>query len=331
LCCCLSHNLFAQTLGGRSGYGFLKLPATPQLTALGGMTTSLQNDDLHLAAYQPALLRAEMNGQLGASINFLYGGVKDMFVVYGHDVPEIQTTLAASVRFISYGNTAQTDAAGNVTGNFRAADFILQIGAARQYLQRWHYGFNLQLISSNYGPYRSLAIAADAGITYTDSANGLRAGLLIKHAGAAVKAYTGSRKDDMPFDMQLGISRRLAKAPLQFSATLHHLHQFDIRYADTLFEADVTGDVKKGSFTADKLFRHFVLAAQVYPSRQTEFTLAYNVLRRKELSLFNIGSGLTGFSFGGGVLFKSLQVRYARAYFQNNRAYNQLGLTVNVR
>jgi hypothetical protein len=45
--------------------------------------------------------------------------------------------------------------------------------------------------------------------------------------------------------------------------------------------------------------------------------------------LYNIGNGLTGFSFGGGVLFKTLQVRYARAYYQNAKAYNQLGLNVN--
>jgi hypothetical protein len=328
--CWASEPAPAQTLGGRAGYSFLKLSPSPQLSALGGVAAAPQTSDVNMAYYQPALLTPAMHQHLGASINLLYGGVKNMFVTYSRHAPKLNTSFAASVQFTNYGNTPQTDDAGNTTGSFNPADFVVQLTAARQYQQRWRYGASLKFISSNYGPYRSLAVAIDAGVTYTDTAHLLQAGLLIKHAGAALTAYTGSRKDDLPLDIQIGISKKLAKAPVQFSATLHHLHQFDIRYADTLFEAEVSGDVKKGRFTADKLFRHFVLAAQIYPSKQTELTLAYNVLRRKELSLFNIGSGLTGFSFGGGVLFKTLQVRYARAYYQNTRAYNQLGLTVNL-
>jgi hypothetical protein len=52
------------------------------------------------------------------------------------------------------------------------------------------------------------------------------------------------------------------------------------------------------------------------------------VLRNQELKVSTGGNGLTGFSLGAGVLFSKLQLRYARTYFQNNIAYNQLGLTM---
>lgn len=320
----------AQTLGGRSVYNFLKLPPSPQISALGGVNNSLLNNDIHLAVSNPAQWNTAMHQTLGADVNFMYGGIKNMFLVYGTAKPKINTGFFTAVNFISYGKTDRTDASGNITGAFNPNDFLVQFGASRTYGERWRYGTALKIISSNYGEFRSLGIAADMGVTYTDSAGLFRAALVFKNMGVQVKAYNGSSRDDLPFDLQLGISKKLARAPIQFSLTLHRLHQFDIRYADTAFEAEVSGSVKKKNFTAEKLVRHMVLAAQIYPAKQLELTLAYNFLRRKELSLFNIGNGLTGFSFGGGVLFKTLQVRFARAYYQNTRAYNQLGLNINL-
>jgi hypothetical protein len=320
----------AQTLGGRSVYNFLKLPPSPQLTALGSLNNSIINNDIHLAYQNPALLNNEMMQQLGADVNLLYGGIKNMFLTYGKRNEKINTNFSASVNFISYGKTERTDASGNITGSFNPNDFIVQLAFSRAYKERWNYGGAVKLISSNYAEFRSTGAAFDFGIIYTDSANTFRAALVMKNMGTQLKAYNGSTKDDLPFDLQAGVSKKLAKAPVQFSATLHHLHQFDIRYADTSFEAAASGTVKKGKFTADKFFRHLVLAAQVYPSKQLELTLAYHFLRRKELSLFNIGNGITGFSFGGGILFRTLQVRYARAYYQNARAYHQLGLNMNL-
>ncbi len=59
-----------------------------------------------------------------------------------------------------------------------------------------------------------------------------------------------------------------------------------------------------------------------------EITGAYNHLRRSELNISNSTNGLNGFSLGMGVLFKKIQLRYARAYYQNNTAYNQFGINL---
>jgi len=56
--------------------------------------------------------------------------------------------------------------------------------------------------------------------------------------------------------------------------------------------------------------------------------MGYNVLRQAELSVTNASNGLTGFSFGAGVLLKKMQVRYARSQYQNGVGYNQFGLNV---
>ena len=40
------------------------------------------------------------------------------------------------------------------------------------------------------------------------------------------------------------------------------------------------------------------------------------------------GTGLNGFSMGAGALLGKLQLRYARAHYQRNIAFNQLGITL---
>jgi hypothetical protein len=105
---------------------------------------------------------------------------------------------------------------------------------------------------------------------------------------------------------------------MAFSFTAHHLHQFDIRYNDTVFNNENTGVNKEGNFTLDKIFRHFVFAVQIFPIPQIEVTIGYNHLLRQELNIANTTNGLNGFSVGVGLVVKKIQVRYARTHYQNN-------------
>ena len=148
--------------------------------------------------------------------------------------------------------------------------------------------------------------------------------------GIQLNSYAGSERDGLPFDMQLGISKKLPNAPLQFSLTAHHLHRFDILYRDSLL-SDGFGENRRRSYFFDKLFRHFVFATQLMLNDRVEVSIGYNHLRRKELNIGNSGNGLNGFSLGAGVLFRKLQIRYARAYYQGGRAYNQFGLNLDMR
>jgi hypothetical protein len=321
---------YAQTLGGSTIYNFLKLSNTPQLTALGGINITNQTADVGLAFNNPALLRTSMHTHAAFVFNSFYAGIKNYHVMAAFRHEPLKTTFAAGVNYFSYGSVAETDMMGNVMGNFRPADYVVQVSATRQYMERWHYGATLKFIHSAYGVYRSSGVALDAGVTYTDTAHLLQASLVAKNMGGQIKRYAGSSSGDLPFDLQLGISKRLANAPLQFSATLFQLHQFNTRYNDTLFnnEEGVNREGKEKKYIFDKIFRHVVLAAQIYIGDKVEITTGYNYLRRKELNIGNAGNGLNGFSIGAGVLFKKIQIRYARSYYQNNSSYNQFGLNL---
>jgi hypothetical protein len=323
----------AQTLGGKTVYNFLRLSNTPQLTALGGINISNQTNDISLAFNNPAILRPPMHTHASMVFNSFYAGIKNYHLMAGFYHEPLKTTFAAGVNYFSYGSIPETDMAGNVLGNMRPTDYVVQLSAARQYGERWHYGVTAKFIHSSYSTYRSSGVALDMGIAYADSANGWQAALVAKNMGAQIKQYAGSAAGDLPFDLQLGISKRLAHAPLQFSLTLNQLHRFDTRYNDTLFnnEMGIAQDSKEKKYIFDKFFRHVTLAVQLYLSDKVEISAGYNYLRRKELNITNAGNGLNGFSMGVGVLFKKIQIRYARSYYQNNSSYNQFGLNLRLK
>lgn len=323
----------AQVLGGRQSYGFLELPPSPQITALGGVNVAIQGNDLSTALLNPALLRPEMGGQLQVNMAGYNGGIKYGHAAFGMYAPKLATSFAASLQYVDYGNIQHTDVTGNVLGTFRPADFTFQVTASRRYLQKWHYGLTLKYIRSRYFDYRSAGLAADVGITFSDTARGWQAGLVATNMGTQFTKYSATENATLPFDLQIGISKRLEHVPIQLSATIHHLHQFDIRYAGPDLREDIrieNGDtLQAGGGGIDNLFRHFVLAAQWNIGKYLEVTGAYNHLRRQELSLPE-RRGLSGFSLGVGIVVKKIQIRYARSWYQRAIGFHHIGCSISL-
>lgn len=321
----------AQVLGGKNTYTFLDLPASPQITALGGMNVSRQGNDLSLAFLNPALLRPSMHTHLQVNYAGYFAGIRYSHMAFAFHHAALATTFATSLQFTGYGQMTHTDAAGNVLGTFSPSDFVWQLNASRRYLEKWYYGVGLKYIHSRYLTYRSSGLAADVGIAYQDTAQGWQAGLVARNMGGQLSAYAATDKEPLPFDLQVGVSKRLQHLPLQLSATLHHIYQFDIRYADPALEENVVIDngdtVRAGGGTIDNIFRHFVLAAQFEIGSYVELTAAYNHLRRRELAMLN-RQGLSGFSLGVGITVSKLQLRYARAWYQQATAMNHLGINL---
>jgi len=318
-----------QTLGGSSVFNFLKLSNTPQLTALGGINISQQSDDVGMVFNNPALLKPSMHTQLNAVFNSFYSGIRVYHLSMGYYHEKIKTSFCWGLNYLNYGNTTETDASGNVLGKFRPTDWVMQVSASRSYLEKWNYGATVKFINSSYGQYNSNGVAMDVGVLFHDSANLFTASVATKNLGFQLKKYNGTDPDDLPFDLQVGITKRLENAPFSFSITAQRIHQYNLYYNDTSFnnENGFVNNINK-KFSVDKLFRHFVFATTIYLGDRMEVMAGYNFLRRKELNIGNATNGLNGFSFGAGVLFGKLQLRYARAYYQNNTAFNQLGLNL---
>ncbi|MCW3072949.1 MAG: hypothetical protein JWP69_18 [Flaviaesturariibacter sp.] len=317
----------AQTLGGGSVYNFLKLPQSPLLSAAGGVNVSYTPKDVAFAMNNPALLNEALHLQGAANFNAYFAGIKAYQLAGGYHSNKWKTTFGGAISYLDYGNINQTDASGMEQGSFRPKDFVLQVSAAKTYLEKWHYGLSGKLIHSSYEQFRSTGLAFDFGLLYNDTANLFSAGIVAKNMGAQLSTYNGER-EELPFDLQIGITKRLAKAPFGFSLTLQQAHRFDTDYNDTTFNNE-NNFTKKPSFST-RLFNHFILATHIFFGRNLEATLGYNVLRRSELNLGTSGNGLNGFSAGFKAKFSRLEVQYARAYFGRSGAYNQFGIGVNL-
>lgn len=312
----------AQTLGGNAVYNFLKFSHTPQLTALGGSNISIQSSDVGLAFNNPALLNETMHTQLNSVFNNFFSGTSIFHLSMGYKIDKLKTNIAGGIQYFDYGKMTETDASGNILGLLHPKDFVMQLTASRKYLQKWNYGSSLKFISSNYGNYQSTGMAIDFGLVFKDSL--FSAAAVVKNIGVQLKKYSGT--EELPFDLQVGVTKKMKDAPLSFSLTAQRLHHFNISYDDSIFNAN-NGLITKSSFF-DNFFRHFIIAVQLFPISNLEISAGYNYLRRKELNIVNNKNGLNGFSIGTGFLLKKIHVRFAQAYYQNNMTYSQFGLSL---
>ena len=321
-----SSRLSAQTLGGQTVFNFLRESNSPQLSALGGVNLSSQGDDLSLAFMQPALLRDSMDKQMVANFNSQYAGISNYNWMVAFHQSRLNMNFALGAVYVDYGDITQTDPSGNILGDFHPRDYAIQGTVAGKYLERWYYGFTLKYIGSDLGIYRSNGIAMDVGLNYEIPDEGWQFGIAAINMGSQLRSYNDAGKEELPFDLQIGVSKKLLNAPIQFSLTLDQIHDWNLEYSDSTFNATV-GVTPPDGF-GQHLLEHMILAAQVYASRYIEVTLGYNYLLRQELSLVSASNGLTGFSLGVGVVLPQFTFRYARTSYQNSNAYNQVGFNL---
>lgn len=323
-CCCFILIFFTmpgktQTLGGNAVFNFLQQPNTAQLAALGGVNVSAISKNVGMAFQNPALLRPDMHLKADLSFNAFLAGISNYSLTAAAQLPNTKTMVGIGVNYFNYGSMAQTDASGNVSGNFSPRDYVVQAMISQPYKNRWWYGMSMKFMHSGYGQYRSSGIAVDAGVAYYDEERQFQASVVIKNLGTQLNTYDGSsRKEELPFDIQAGITKRLANAPLQFSVTAHHLHQFNIYYNDTAFRVS-EGEINyRNSTTLQKVFAHLVLGSQFLLSDKFIINAGYNFQRRQDLNAYNVTSGLNGFSLGTSILLKKLHIHYATGFYQSN-------------
>jgi len=322
---------YAQVTGGQFAMQFLQMPNSPHISALGGINVSHPDQDVSFALQNPALARPSLHNQLSLNYNSYYAGIKIMNLNYGYHAEKIQTSFALGIQYLNYGDFVQTDNIGNTSGNFRANDYAITLAASRQYKERWRYGAALKWAHSSLDANTASAVLADVGVNYVDTANNLTIGAVAKNIGFMTKAYTANGTEPLPFDLQLGISKRFKHLPLRLMATVHHLYEWDIRYnnpADIetnslLGTADTTNAGAK-SYFADKLFRHFIFDAEITLAKRVTVIVGYNHLRRSELSIKD-KPAMAGFSFGASIWLNKFQVHYARSYYHIAGAYNEFG------
>lgn len=331
LCCNVAD---AQITGGQYAFEYLRFSNSPEVSSLGGISVANPAEDISLAMQNPALMRPGLHNQLELNYNDYYAGIKVMNLQYGYHMAKINTSFFFGLQYFNYGIIDNTDPTGNINGTFHPVDYALSLGASRTYLDHWRYGAAFKYAHSSLYQSSGAAAMVDVGVNYYDTSSLWDIGIAAKNMGVMVKKFNSANPSEpIPFDLQLGVSKKFKHLPLRLFATLHHLYEWDIRYAnpDDLNSISALGKndtaTDKGSHFGDKLFRHVIIGAEITFGKHVVVNVSYNDLQRREL-VVSTKPGMAGFAFGLGLNLKKFQVHYARTYYHIAGPYNELGITM---
>jgi len=329
-----SLSLSAQ-IGGSSTYSFLNLPNSARISALGGNANAIKDNDLTLCLVNPSLLSPKMHNQIALSMVEYYSDINYGFVSYMRNF-EKYGMFDASVQFINYGKFTSTDETGMTFGDFSAGEYALNIGWGRQLDSVFSIGANLKNIYSHLDTYSSYGLAVDVAGTYHNSKKQLTITALALNIGRQITSYTPGNNEPIPFEVQLGLSKRLAHTPFRFSVVLRNLQKWDLTYIDPNNQKPtvdaITGEPlspKKFSTNLDKAMRHVVIGGEISPHKNFNIRLGFNYQRRKELQVDSRLSTV-GISWGFGFRIKKFNLSYARARYHLAGSPNHFTITTNI-
>ncbi|MGZ3865944.1 MAG: type IX secretion system protein PorQ [Bacteroidia bacterium] len=330
-------NAFSQ-IGGSKTYEFLTLaPAVPRTIALGGASIGIKDDDFGNTLQNPALLSnaASNNAVFLGTGNFHKGDVKYQMASFGKTLNE-RNHFAFAIQAVAYGLIDQRDEYGNDLGNIRANDYSFNLMYARDLDSCWTLGVNAKTIYSQFGQYKSIGNALDAGLTYHKPNGRFAMTGLLKNMGYQWKSYTGKTKEKIPYDVQFGISYRVPKAPFRLIGMYDYLNKWDLTYTDPN-NPPATEDpfthipYKKhpAKTYMNKLGRHVIPALEILITKNFNLRVAYNYRRRQEMILTD-KQGVAGFSFGVGLRITCVQISWACAQYTPGFWQNYFSLSTKV-
>jgi hypothetical protein len=332
---------FAQ-IGGTKTYRFLDIPMTARAAALGGNNMAIWGDDISLIHSNPALLNPEMSKQ--ATLNYCnsVGDLNFWYLAYAHNLKKYGMA-AISMQTYNYGSFVGYDELGQKTTNFKANDNCINLNYSKPLADSmFNIGVALKTIISQYDIYHSFGNAIDFGITYHNKKN-VVISLQAKNIGYIWKSYSrSSGREDLPQTVQLGISKKIAKAPFRLFMVYDQLLKWNLSYIspiDTTGKSSSlnTGETKKDSTSfqkfrvkagnfGDNFMRHVIVGTEIVVTKNFNLRIAYNYRRQKEMTLPE-RRGINGLSFGFGLRVKRFGFSYSFSKMAFPGNSHILGLT----
>ena len=284
-------------------FNFLKLPTSAHSVALGGTQVALPDDDASLGAMNPALLSNFTDRSINLGFLTYMQGNKAGNASYAMAAGE-RGTWGVGAQFVGYGSMKEMSVDGVEMGDFSALDMALSGGYAYMLTGRLSGGAMGKFIYSKYGPYSSVALAVDLGLNYYVVESDFSVSVVAANVGGQVKSFADKR-EHLPFDLRVGLTKRLANAPIRFSVSMVDLTRWRSKdYYNPTRTSEKAGRI---------LMNHFVVGIDVLPMDQFYVSAGFNFRRASELKAAGSGHG-AGLSFGAGLDLKrfKLGVAYAK-------------------
>jgi len=292
-----------------TAYNFLSVPASSHVYGLGGHNLTIIDDDINLIEQNPALLGPEYDHQVGLNYMRYIGETNFAGLRYGQGVSE-HGAIAVGLQYFGYGNIQGADIDGTKTGTFSASDMAFSLTYSHDISEKWRGGITLKYLYSKYEDYTAGAVAADLGINFYDPDHEFSASLVAKNLGGQVKKFN-QNKDDLPWDIQVGVSKMLGMAPIRLHVTAYELTHWSSPYYKIEDVNNPNSDlIEKESFGSN-LLRHMVFGVDVLPTDNLYLGLGYNYRVRSDMATYkrdfmsglSVCGGLKVRAFGFGAAF----------------------------
>ncbi len=288
----------AQSFTKRGVYGFLQLPASAEVAALGGRTVSYISQNPAMVFSNPGLFGQEMRGKLSLSYLNYIGMAHSGSVLYGQSWGE-RGAWAVGSRFVQYGKMAGYDIAGKSTGSFSATDLAMQASYAYDLSYFFRGGVTFKGVYSHIEGYSSLGLGADVGISYYNDEKDLSVAAAATNIGTQLKGFHKER-ESLPWDLQIGLSQGLSHAPFRVHLLLHNMNP-------KLWREE------RGSLLKRSL-RHLIVGMEFHTAEKFNLIASYNSALAEDLHVQN-GGALSGFSLGAGLKTSLMHIQLAASSY----------------
>ena len=209
-------------------YNFLRLPVSAHAAALGGDNITVIEDDEALIFHNPALLSSVNDKTINLNYMNYMSGANIASASFNRIVKE-HASWAVSAQYVDYGKMKEVDEYNVQTGEFTAKDLSFAGYFSYMLTNRLTGGISARLITSYIADYNSIGFGVDLGLNYYDPDHEWSLGLVLKNLGGQLKAYNDNF-ERMPFDIQMGVSKRFTGSPFRLHATLVDLNHLDYKF-----------------------------------------------------------------------------------------------------
>lgn len=278
--------LLANAQEGSTGYQFLEIPTSAHAAALGGNNISIIEDDASLLFTNPALTVNSSDKTLNLNYASYISSTNKLSASFVKHMGE-RGTWAFGAQLLNYGDLIETDANFNTIGEFSAKDIDIQAGYAYLFTDYLSGGVQGKVLLSNYGEFKSTAIAVDLGLNYYTPELGWSFSLVAQNLGGQVDALYETH-EKMPFNLAFGVSKDFENAPIRLSVTFDKLTDWDVK----------------------KPIHHLTFGADIFPSSTTWVAIGINPRRSKEMKIQD-SSHWAGVSLGAGLSLKKIKIGLA--------------------
>lgn len=296
---------FSLTIKGQSGssYQFLNIPVSARAAALGGENITIIENDFTMATQNPSLLPCVAERNISLSYMHYIKGVNIGAASYSSFINE-RLGWAVNAQYMDYGKMTKADIYGNKNGEFGAKDLAMSTTFSYEFNDYWSGGVTGKVLYSKYDSYSSMGLAFDFGLNYYKEKSDFSFSIVARNLGAQLKHYKQER-EKIPANLLVGISKRLAHAPLRLSITMQELNNWK------------NSPISEINGIEDKFFKkfinHFVFGIDFIPTKNLYVGIGYNCRIASDMKV-NGSSHWAGITAGAGIKIKKFKIgaSYAR-------------------